>query len=102
MLAPAIDLSADYGRLAVLPSLVGFLLGAGFVYLSDVFLPHNTVEILTPKDGAYNLHAFDETSCSSLSELPNGESKVVPDPEGVNTSARKRIVTSKTETGLHP
>ena len=51
LLAPAIELSEDYGRWSVVPSLVGFLLGAGFVWLSDLFLPQDTVKILTPRQG---------------------------------------------------
>lgn len=49
LLAPAIDASEEYGAYAVVPSLIGFLIGAAFVYVSDLFLPHDTVEILKPK-----------------------------------------------------
>lgn len=48
LLAPAIEASEAYGQYAVVPALVGFLAGAVFVYVSDLFLPHDTVEILTP------------------------------------------------------
>ena len=49
LLAPAIDASEEYGAYAVVPSLIGFLIGAAFVYVSDLFLPHDTLEILKPK-----------------------------------------------------
>ena len=49
LLAPAIEASEEYGTYAVVPSLIGFLIGAAFVYVSDLFLPHDTVEILKPK-----------------------------------------------------
>jgi len=70
LLAPAIELSEDYGRWSVVPSLVGFLLGAGFVWLSDLFLPQDTVKILTPRGD----RGFDDTtSTSSMSEAPPAE-----------------------------
>jgi len=49
LLAPAIEASEDYGSWAIVPSLIGFLLGAGFVYASDLLLPHDTVALLAPK-----------------------------------------------------
>lgn len=69
LLAPAIELSADYGNYAIVPSLVGFLLGGAFVYLSDRFLPQNTVTILTGKS-----EGFDMESISSQSDMPLGVS----------------------------
>lgn len=100
-MAPAIDLSADYGRFAVIPSLVGFLLGSLFVYLSDVFLPQDTVKILTP---AGSHRGFDdETSCSSLSELPLGESSSTSHVlQNQGEKARKRIITAESpNTSVH-
>eukprot|EP00466_Bigelowiella_natans_P003302 jgi/Bigna1/58289/fgenesh1_pm.72_\ len=38
LLAPAIEMSDDYGSLAFLPASVGFVLGALVVYAGDVFL----------------------------------------------------------------
>ncbi|CAG5105192.1 Oidioi.mRNA.OKI2018_I69.chr1.g1912.t2.cds [Oikopleura dioica] len=65
LLAPAIELSEGYGNFAIVPSLVGFLLGGAFVYLSDRFLPQDTVKILISKaDGS------DSGSFSSQSDLP--------------------------------
>jgi len=40
LLAPAIEMSADMGKLAFLPALVGFVAGAVFLRLVDKFLPH--------------------------------------------------------------
>lgn len=40
LLAPAIDMSAGSGFLHVLPSLAGFLAGAGFIFILDKWLPH--------------------------------------------------------------
>jgi len=75
LLAPAIELSEDYGNAAVIPSLVGFLLGAAFVWLSDLFLPQDTVKILNSKGSQRD---FDEAtnSSSSLTSLPTGEATV--------------------------
>ncbi|XP_040186941.1 zinc transporter ZIP11 isoform X1 [Rana temporaria] len=39
LLAPAIEMSSEYGSLAFLPAAVGFSLGAGFVYFADLLLP---------------------------------------------------------------
>lgn len=65
LLAPAIELSEGYGSFAIVPSLVGFLLGGLFVWLSDRFLPQDTVKILGSKaDGS------DGGSFSSQSDLP--------------------------------
>ncbi|HXK58899.1 MAG TPA: ZIP family metal transporter [Acidobacteriota bacterium] len=40
LLAPAIEMSEDYGSLRFLPAVVGFLAGAGFLRLIDRILPH--------------------------------------------------------------
>jgi len=65
LLAPAIELSEGYGSFAIVPSLVGFLLGGLFVWLSDRFLPQETVKILSSTaDGS------DGGSFSSQSDLP--------------------------------
>jgi ZIP family zinc transporter len=40
LLAPAIEMSAHMGALKFLPAAVGFVLGAVFLRLVDVFLPH--------------------------------------------------------------
>lgn len=40
LLAPAIEMSADLGSLSFVPAAVGFLMGAGFLRLVDLFLPH--------------------------------------------------------------
>lgn len=40
LLIPAMDMSADMGRLAFLPASVGFLLGIGFLLLMDHAVPH--------------------------------------------------------------
>ena len=40
LLIPAMDHSADMGRLAFLPAMVGFLLGIAFLLLLDKFVPH--------------------------------------------------------------
>ena len=40
LLAPAIDMSLDYGFWKFVPALVGFLLGAIFLRLADMLLPH--------------------------------------------------------------
>ncbi|XP_044153459.1 zinc transporter ZIP11 isoform X1 [Bufo gargarizans] len=39
LLAPAIEMSSQYGSWSFLPAAVGFSLGAGFVYLADKLLP---------------------------------------------------------------
>ncbi|XP_069606820.1 zinc transporter ZIP11 isoform X4 [Ranitomeya imitator] len=39
LLAPAIEMSSQYGRFAFLPAAVGFSFGAGFVYFADKLLP---------------------------------------------------------------
>ncbi|XP_075072955.1 zinc transporter ZIP11 isoform X2 [Mixophyes fleayi] len=39
LLAPAIEMSSQYGSLSFLPAAVGFSLGAGFVYFADYLLP---------------------------------------------------------------
>ncbi|XP_066443779.1 zinc transporter ZIP11 isoform X1 [Eleutherodactylus coqui] len=39
LLAPAIEMSSQYGRWAFLPAAVGFSFGAGFVYFADKLLP---------------------------------------------------------------
>jgi len=40
LLAPAIEMSADLGKFAFVPALVGFVAGAVFLRLVDRFLPH--------------------------------------------------------------
>jgi len=40
LLIPAMDMSADMGKLSFLPALVGFLLGMGFLLLMDSVIPH--------------------------------------------------------------
>ena len=49
LLAPALEASEDYGDYQIVPTLVGFILGAAFVYGSDLMLPHDTVALLAPK-----------------------------------------------------
>lgn len=40
LLLPAIEMNVDSGRWAVLPAMVGFLLGMGFLLLIDILTPH--------------------------------------------------------------
>lgn len=40
LLIPAMDMSADMGKLSFVPALVGFLLGMGFLLLMDSVIPH--------------------------------------------------------------
>lgn len=40
LLAPAIEMSSDMGRLAWVPAVIGFLLGGGFLRIIDKYLPH--------------------------------------------------------------
>ena len=40
LLDPALESSADWGRLAFLPAAAGFLIGVGFLLLLDVLTPH--------------------------------------------------------------
>lgn len=40
LLAPALEMSADWGRLACIPVAAGFLAGAGILRLMDILLPH--------------------------------------------------------------
>jgi len=40
LLDPSIELSADMGKLAFLPAVIGFLVGIGFLLLLDVIIPH--------------------------------------------------------------
>ena len=40
LLIPAMDMSADMGKFAFVPALVGFLLGIGFLLLMDSLVPH--------------------------------------------------------------
>ncbi len=40
LLIPAMDMSADMGKLSFIPALVGFLLGMGFLLLVDSIVPH--------------------------------------------------------------
>jgi len=53
LLAPAIEASEDYGQYEIVPALVGFILGAAFVYGSDLMLPHDTVALLAPSKPQY-------------------------------------------------
>ncbi|XP_063817219.1 zinc transporter ZIP11 isoform X2 [Pseudophryne corroboree] len=39
LLAPAIEMSSQYGSFSFLPAAIGFALGAGFVYFADLLLP---------------------------------------------------------------
>ncbi|KAG8548415.1 hypothetical protein GDO81_025460 [Engystomops pustulosus] len=39
LLAPAIEMSSQYGSWAFLPAAIGFSFGAGFVYFADMLLP---------------------------------------------------------------
>ncbi|CAG5105193.1 Oidioi.mRNA.OKI2018_I69.chr1.g1912.t3.cds [Oikopleura dioica] len=93
LLAPAIELSEGYGNFAIVPSLVGFLLGGAFVYLSDRFLPQDTVKILISKaDGS------DSGSFSSQSDLPLSGELQSEEGTQIQTRARKRNVqTNKPE-----
>merc|ERR1711931_10662 len=97
LLAPAIDASEDYGDFAVVPSLVGFLIGAAFVYFSDLFLPHDTVEILQPKK-----ELKERTKTQVLSNVSNknirnrkpkgsdsSESKILENDEDSRIQARR-------------
>ena len=40
LLIPAMDMSADMGKLSFLPALIGFLLGMGFLLVMDSVIPH--------------------------------------------------------------
>ncbi|HEY8364957.1 MAG TPA: ZIP family metal transporter [Haloplasmataceae bacterium] len=40
LLLPAIEIAEANGNIAFLPALIGFLLGAGFLLVIDIFLPH--------------------------------------------------------------
>ncbi len=40
LLIPAMDMSADMGKLSFIPALIGFLLGMGFLLLMDSVIPH--------------------------------------------------------------
>ncbi len=40
LLIPAMDMSADMGKLSFVPALIGFLLGMGFLLLVDSIVPH--------------------------------------------------------------
>ena len=40
LLSPAMDMSADMGKLAFIPAVAGFLLGIGFLLLMDKTIPH--------------------------------------------------------------
>lgn len=40
LLIPAMDMSADMGKLSFLPALIGFLLGMGFLLIMDSVIPH--------------------------------------------------------------
>jgi zinc transporter ZupT len=49
LLVPALEMAEEMNNhnraLALFPVIVGFLLGAGFVHLTDTFLPDNVNEI---------------------------------------------------------
>lgn len=40
LLIPAMDMSADMGKLSFVPALIGFLLGMGFLLVMDSVIPH--------------------------------------------------------------
>ncbi len=40
LLIPAMDMSADMGKLSFVPALIGFLLGMGFLLIMDSVIPH--------------------------------------------------------------
>ncbi len=40
LLIPAMDMSADMGKLSFIPALIGFLLGMGFLLVMDSVIPH--------------------------------------------------------------
>lgn len=40
LLIPAMNMSADMGKLSFVPALIGFLLGMGFLLLMDTVIPH--------------------------------------------------------------
>ncbi len=48
LLVPALEMAEEMNghnrALALFPVIVGFLLGAGFVHLTDIFLPDNVTE----------------------------------------------------------
>ncbi len=54
LLAPAIEMSETSGQIAWLPPTVGFLLGAGFLYLLDKIVPH--LHIGLPESEAEGIH----------------------------------------------
>jgi zinc transporter, ZIP family len=45
LLAPAIDIAESNGYIPWIPPLLGFLLGAGFLLMIDIFLPHQHADI---------------------------------------------------------
>ncbi len=53
LLAPAIEMSEAMGVPGWLPALTGFLLGAGFIRLLDIFLPH--LHLFQPREKAEGL-----------------------------------------------
>lgn len=54
LLVPALEMAEEMNNhnraLALFPVIVGFLLGAGFVHLTDTFLPDNVTKIETSFD----------------------------------------------------
>lgn len=54
LLAPAIEMSGELGSLPWLPPLIGFLLGAGFLFALDKTLPH--LHIGLPDSEAEGIH----------------------------------------------
>ena len=48
LLQPALESSADMGKLSFIPAAVGFLIGIGFLLLLDVITPHMHKRALLP------------------------------------------------------
>lgn len=104
LLAPAIEASENYGAYAIVPSLVGFILGAGFVYASDLLLPHDTVQLLSTKAGkgetgsSKSVSNFNKRTSTNLRKrnienkgLPkeNTSPKINEKTEGADVSTRR-------------
>lgn len=56
LLAPAIEMSRDYGTFRFLPAVVGFLAGAGFLRLIDLVLPHLHASLADHPERAEGVH----------------------------------------------
>ncbi|RPJ60559.1 MAG: ZIP family metal transporter [Acidobacteria bacterium] len=56
LLAPAIEMSSDYGTLSFVPAVVGFLAGAGFLRLIDLVLPHLHASLADHPERAEGVH----------------------------------------------